>query len=88
MKRRLKAGSVDLVGPELIQLILAPKSHQGRKRKSGEEERRRSEKIKAMVELLVFVMATMMASFGLKKKNCRQNHSFDQGHGLTTSSIY
>ena len=65
MKRRPKVGSVDLVGPELIQLILASKSHQGRKRKSGEEKRRRSEKIKAAVELVVFVMATMMASFGL-----------------------
>ena len=41
-----------------------------------------------MVVLLVFVMATMMASFGLKNKNCRQNHSFDQGPGLATSSIY
>ena len=84
MKRRPKVGSVDLVGPELIQLILASKSHQGRKRKSGEEKRRRSEKIKAAVELVVFVMATMMASFGLKNKNCRQNHC----HGLATSSIY
>ena len=41
-----------------------------------------------MAVLLVFEMATMMASFGLKNKTCRQNHSFDQGPGLATSSIY
>ena len=70
MKRRPKAGSVDLVGPELIQLILAPKSQHGRKSKGEKEERggrKEEEKKKAMVVLLVFVMATMMASSWPKK---------------------
>ena len=43
VKRRPKAGSVDLVVPELIQLILAPKSHHDRKSK-GEKERARRKK--------------------------------------------
>ena len=34
-----------------------------------------------MVALLVFIMATMMASFGLKNKNCHvdKNHSLGSG---------
>ena len=56
--------------------------------RGGRKEEERKRKKKTMVALLVFIMATMMASFGLKNKNCRQNHSFDQGHGLATSSIH
>ena len=63
MKRRPKAGSVDLVVPELIQLILAPKSHHDRKSK-GEKERARRKKggdrrEKAIVALLAFIIATL-----------------------------
>ena len=72
-------------GPELIQLILAPKSHQGRKSKGENDRARRKkgggEKQKTVVALLVFIMATMMAYFGLKKLklSCRQNHSLGSG---------
>ena len=94
MKGRPKAGSVDLVGPGLTQLILAPKSHQERKSKGENDRARRKkgggEKKKAMVALLVFIMATMMAPFGLKNKNCHVDKiiRLAQALGLAASSIY
>ena len=94
MKRRPKAGSVDLcwARPDTADIsseITPRKEKQRGKRKSEGEERRKKEK-KAMVALLVFVMAAMMASFGLKNKNCHVDKiiRLAQALGLATSSIH
>ena len=70
MKGRPKAGLLIFVGPGLVQLILAPKSQAKEKKKERGGRKEEERKKKAMVALLVFIMATMMASFGLKNENC------------------
>ena len=57
MKRRPKAGSIDLCWARADTADIRMTERGG-------------EKKKAMVALLVFIMATMMASFGLKNENC------------------
>ena len=80
MRKRQKASQV--LKP--ISLKITPAKEKER-RKSEEEERSQEKRKKAMVELLVFILATLVVPFSKLRLDIFSKHYIGQSHKITTS---